>query len=192
MKKGFTLAELLIALAILGVLTVFTIPKVLNTNQDQEKKAIFREIIGAFSTLTYTGWQSQEINRNTGTYNYHDYYYSRLNAVKICPTNSAVQGCWDVAIQGDPWNASNPAAREGAILHNGATIVGFRNYGNPYGSVMIDWNGTAPPNAKGEDQLLLLLCVSPDGAKCFGIRAGDIKPVGWETESIALYREIFN
>jgi prepilin-type N-terminal cleavage/methylation domain-containing protein len=48
-KLGFTLAELLIALAILGVIATFTIPKVLNTQQDSKYKAIAKEAASTIS-----------------------------------------------------------------------------------------------------------------------------------------------
>lgn len=52
-KKGFTLAELLIALAILGVIATFTIPKVLQSGTSGQNKAIAKEaasmVAGAFS-----------------------------------------------------------------------------------------------------------------------------------------------
>lgn len=41
---GFTLAELLIALGILGVIATFTIPKVLSAQQETQKKAIAKEV----------------------------------------------------------------------------------------------------------------------------------------------------
>lgn len=51
--KGFTLAELLIALAILGVIATFTIPKVLNSATSGQNTAIAKEaasmVSGAFS-----------------------------------------------------------------------------------------------------------------------------------------------
>lgn len=43
---GFTLSELLIALAILGVIATFTIPKVLQSQQDGKYNAIAKEAIG--------------------------------------------------------------------------------------------------------------------------------------------------
>ena len=39
MKKGFTLTELLIAVALIGVIAVFTVPKVLNAQGNKENIA---------------------------------------------------------------------------------------------------------------------------------------------------------
>jgi prepilin-type N-terminal cleavage/methylation domain-containing protein len=47
---GFTLAELLIALAILGVIATFAIPKILSAQQDSRSNAIAKEAAGAIST----------------------------------------------------------------------------------------------------------------------------------------------
>lgn len=47
--SGFTLAELLIALAILGVIATFTIPKVLLVQQGQQYNAMAKEVAGMIS-----------------------------------------------------------------------------------------------------------------------------------------------
>lgn len=48
--QGFTLAELLIALGLLGVIATFTIPKILNENTlDNSYNAVVKEEVGAIS-----------------------------------------------------------------------------------------------------------------------------------------------
>jgi prepilin-type N-terminal cleavage/methylation domain-containing protein len=57
-NSGFTLAELLIALAILGVIATFTIPKIIGSASNGQNTAIAKEaasmISGAYSTYTLT------------------------------------------------------------------------------------------------------------------------------------------
>lgn len=59
---GFTLAELLIALAILGVIATFTIPKILSTTQSSEYKSIAKEaaamVSEAYQLYTYENGSS--------------------------------------------------------------------------------------------------------------------------------------
>ena len=55
-QKGFTLAELLISLAILGVIATFTIPKILSSSSSGQNTAVAKEVAsmvsGAFTTYT--------------------------------------------------------------------------------------------------------------------------------------------
>ena len=57
---GFTLAELLISLAILGVIATFTIPKILTSQQNSQKAAVTKEVIamisGAFTAYQQNTW----------------------------------------------------------------------------------------------------------------------------------------
>src|SRR3712207_5952575 len=64
MKRGFTLAELLIALAILGVIATFTIPKVLNSQQDGKYKAMAKETVSAVSEAFSNYQKSNTVTGN--------------------------------------------------------------------------------------------------------------------------------
>ncbi len=56
---GFTLAELLICIAILGVIAVFTIPKIITTQQNQSYTAFVKEstsiLTGAYTKANFDG-----------------------------------------------------------------------------------------------------------------------------------------
>src|SRR5688572_255419 len=113
--NGFTLAELLIALGILGVIATFTIPKVLQNQQSSEKKAVFRETIAALSDITYTGNISGELTRD----NISTFIFQKMNAVTICPADASTQGCWPNT---HPSFNAGETTEGGATLHNGAVI----------------------------------------------------------------------
>lgn len=53
--SGFTLAELLIALAILGVISAFAIPKILSAQQNEKKEAVTRETLGTIMAILHQG-----------------------------------------------------------------------------------------------------------------------------------------
>jgi prepilin-type N-terminal cleavage/methylation domain-containing protein len=58
MGSGFTLAELLVALAILGVIATFAIPKVLQAQQDQRYNATAKEFMAAVENA----YQQHQLN----------------------------------------------------------------------------------------------------------------------------------
>jgi prepilin-type N-terminal cleavage/methylation domain-containing protein len=81
--KGFTLAELLIALAILGVIATFTIPKVLQSQQDSKNKAIAKEGAGTISAA-YDAYRAKNNSTTMSTYMLTPYF----NYVKLDTTST--------------------------------------------------------------------------------------------------------
>lgn len=49
MKDGFTLAEVLITLAIIGIVAAMTLPTVINNTQDKQFKAMFKKQYSALA-----------------------------------------------------------------------------------------------------------------------------------------------
>lgn len=174
-RKGFTLAELLICLAILGVIAIFTIPKVLTSVQNNQKATIFKEIIATFSQAAY----------NANTLGDSTYFPTHINALKICTGNSSTQGCFTQAYTGP--SAENNQA--GYILHNGANVAGFDWYNASATGIVIDWNGPGAPNIYGDDQLGVMVCFDLGTPCTTGRYAGSIWPK--DATSITLWNQIF-
>lgn len=127
--QGFTLAELLIALAILGVIATFTIPKVLQSQQDGKYNAIAKEAVamvsGAYSAykLNNEPTASTSMGDLTPFMNYVKYETARtIDFVQTQTTrdcDGTVSGC--------------------LLLHNGA-VLRYTLGGSHFG-------GTASTNA---------------------------------------------
>jgi len=146
--SGFTLAELLIALAVLGIIAAFTIPKVLTSQQSNKDSAILKETVSALEDIILNGIKRGEIN--TASPDMSTYVKSRINAIRVC-ANATADGCW-IHASDCPFPAE--FTESGYILANGATLAGFRD-AITYEGFMIDANGATPPNLLGQDQLYL-------------------------------------
>lgn len=172
-QSGFTLAELLIALLILGEIATFTIPKVLTASQQQQKIATFKETISTFAGLAYMA------NLQSDT----TYFPNKLNAVKVCNSNANTQGCWSHTNNANTGEGNEP----GFVLHNGATVAGFNGYTGSNG-IIVDWNGPLGPNIRGDDQIYLYICFD-QGNGCWSYKAGQI--IGVDPIDDTLYQSIF-
>ena len=113
-KSGFTLAELLIALAILGVIATFTIPKVLTTAGDGQNTAIFKEAASMISGAQQGVQQQSGITVTTATHDFTPF----MNYVNRTTDGTAID------------NATTDIACTAAIpcinLHNGG-VIGYTN-----------------------------------------------------------------
>jgi prepilin-type N-terminal cleavage/methylation domain-containing protein len=67
LRKGFTLAELLIALALLGIIASFTIPKVLESSTNAKYKAMAKEAAGMISGAYQNLKLANGLSANTTT-----------------------------------------------------------------------------------------------------------------------------
>ncbi len=137
-NKGFTLAELLSALAILGVIATFTIPKVLQGSQNGQKLAITKEIAASISSA-YSAYNLDSTpTSTTGPIDLTSYFnYVRLDTSSLIDEREGL-------------TSANCAAanRVCMVLHNGATLAVYDT---------VNFAGTSSLNA-------VWFLVDPDGS----------------------------
>jgi len=113
-SNGFTLAELLIALSILGVIATFTIPKILQSTSDQTDNSIAKEAVSMVSQAYQAYRLSNTVTSATGFSDLTPY----MNYVTVDTLNTVVI---DRAYNDTTTACSStyPCLR----LHNGARIL---------------------------------------------------------------------
>lgn len=200
---GFTLAELLLALLILGVIATFTIPKVLTAQHDSQKKAVFRETISALYQVYYQGilenaFSGMSVAPAPSSVIVQTWLNSKINAIKICPTDADGEGCFTQPYDGGPLVDDQGGfllASKANIVHGGSLCYGACQTAGGISILMIDYNGAADPNLMGEDQLVVVFVLYDmpvDGSlgELSGRKAGTA--VTMDAESQQLWNEIFS
>lgn len=170
-KKGFTLSETLITLAVLGIIIAATIPTLINTTNKHNYVNGLKKAYLILKTAT-----SQLMADNSGTMinmvatndagTLLNKYCSKLNCVQVCA--SLTPGCFSNStaaknLYGDNFwfDATNSSNIASAILSNGmllsVTADDFSGTASLVGSVWVDVNGFKPPNTAGRDIFGFLL-----------------------------------
>ena len=179
MKKGFTLAEVLITLAIIGVVAALTIPVVVHNYQ---KKALYTQFMKAYNTISSAmdlitvdhgsisgwNWGYFEYNDETEEFEMTDegdnpfanYIAPALKAVQICEDSTDclaesytdLSGTKDVSKRLMGYNSygSTPAV----VLSDGS-VFAVRNAGNYAIYFTVDTNGKKGPNVLGRDVFVI-------------------------------------
>lgn len=196
--SGFTLSELLVAIAVLGIVAIFAIPKLIQGSMDSKRVTTFKETISIVERILYEGKLSGELVDNG---NVREYFLSRINAAKTCWNNSYTEGCWPQNTPAQIVQAGEP----GVVLAGGAAITGFNSYGPPSepdscfwggNNLVIDWNGPEPPNIIGDDQMRLVIWTCQGTSNAVANAKIGTTHFNWSsfgpqfTTSETLYREI--
>ncbi|MBP3846159.1 type II secretion system protein [bacterium] len=175
MKKGFTLSELLMALTIVGVIAVLTVPVMMNNVHNK----MFATQVKNMSAMIEQLAQDQLLVHRTRDLSDTDFgdAATLLNdknfaITKNCAPDKALKDCWKTTADGDSKvkykkiggsNMGGFTASRTVILKNGV-IVKYNtesNSGKTVGFFMIDINGNDKPNILGRD--LFGFYVTPSG-----------------------------
>jgi prepilin-type N-terminal cleavage/methylation domain-containing protein len=87
--SAFTLSELLVALAILGLIATFTIPKVLHNIEQNQVKSILKANISAVHAVLFAAWQARTYTTSSTLME------TGLNYAHRCPSTNVVGPCAD-------------------------------------------------------------------------------------------------
>jgi prepilin-type N-terminal cleavage/methylation domain-containing protein len=153
---GFTLAELLVTVGLIGIVSALTIPSVLQGAEVAQRRAIFKETIRMISDAAET--LTADPNAPTG------FYAAFSTRLKILESGITAADGW-------------------VLLQNGARLYSLNNAFNRCDTVGIDLNGTAPPNRIGEDVVGIVVSWAPNNvvsgmtASTAVFTGGMVKPI---------------
>lgn len=168
-RFGFTLAEVLITLGIIGVVAAMTIPTLMNNAQDNEfhtaAKKAFSVFANATQKMTYEnsgiGWDNSGSDATVNSKNMADAYAQYFSVIKEDFIENLHPLDW-YTYKSSTHNSSNSnGTRWGLLLKDGMVLKfwGAQNCTTvlpngtlPYcGGIWVDTNGNKPPNMWGRD-----------------------------------------
>jgi Tfp pilus assembly major pilin PilA len=191
-KIAFTLAEILITLLIIGVISSIVIPGLINDSKEAEYTAALKKVYAELSQATIriqspdSGVTIPSADDPSGV---RDAYGSVLHFVKA----DTVQNIWgeigynNSASTYRNYKGTAPAyihmfnSYPAAILANG-TFIGFASRyreSNGFHEIYVDINGSKGPNMQGMDVFKFLLMYQSSGYYKLLPMGADGTPTGW-------------
>lgn len=156
-KYGFTLAEVLITLGIIGVIGALTIPALMSNIADAQYKTAYKKAYSAASQawmqavndgniLERTDWvdtPSRIANFNA--------FKSYFKVIKECSSNNN-SDCW---ANGELTYGGYPNTSASAFIDNSGMAWSLMSNGSGMGAeLLLDTNGQQKPNKYGQDRFL--------------------------------------
>jgi prepilin-type N-terminal cleavage/methylation domain-containing protein len=191
MKKGFMLSEVLIALAVIGIVTALTVPAIVKNYQKQEAVAKLKKAWSMISQAynnsqaqngMYQTWDSA-IDITASEY-FNRYWKPYLKVAKIC---NAYSDCgyesnlpWVYATGSSIDRAVvSPSARTTFLTPDGILYVIFAYTGDnsKNSDIYIDLNGSKKPNKLGHDLFMFLRTDKGIVPYCYNGRIRDINSI---------------
>lgn len=170
-KKGFTLAEVLITLVIIGVIAAMTIPTVINNYRKQEYVSKLKKVYSTLAQATHTiiaeeGSPKADVG-GWGTWSNIPYLYKKHMSAKDCPRSNCVtqySSTGPKTLSGQPtsaWHADGIVLADGTQFVYGNVSSTCTYQGSKCFEIFVDINGGKKPNQYGRD--VFVFAVYEDG-----------------------------
>ena len=159
--KGFTLAEVLVTLSILGIIAALTIPSLVQNTQDNSYKTAYKKAFSVANQawmqamaedkiVTRTIWADSASNATNW-----NVFKSYFNVAKDCSSNNNAE-CWS-SLPGDEKliGSGCPTSTASAFIDNSGMVWSRScNVGCGF-EFFLDTNGFKGPNKFGKDRFIL-------------------------------------
>ena len=175
MKKfGFTLAEVLITLAIIGVVAAMTIPTLVQNYKQkqmivalQKSYALFKNVfeLSKVDHGDFSSWQWTHIDYESRTQHFWEtYLLPYLKVAKTCfPISEDCYPYTEARMLNGVYNLHTVTNDGIVVLNDGTTIWSWSSNDlyNPHIRINIDINGSKAPNVVGKDIFYFFFTTSP-------------------------------
>lgn len=185
-NQGFTLAEVLITLGIIGIVAAITIPTLMKSTNDAELKNKWKKEFSALVQAT-NSMKNENGGGMTGLFtsgasSMLSEYSKYLSVNKTCLTDSETERCiasrYYKGLDGTGSGGTDALNIPGIMLNDGTSVVFYQSgtqalncdrvlgatlpLSQTCGNLYVDVNGLKPPNVLGKD--LFLIFVTHTGA----------------------------
>lgn len=163
-KRGFTLAEVLITLSIVGVIASLTIPTFVASSRNKANAAKLSAVVNAVETALTTMMAQETVSDLTET-NFHSKISTNITGaiaelskyLKITLNSTISKGATVTTKNGATLNFR---FEETNATDANAQAAGFSSLG-AIGTLVVDVNGNARPNSNGRD--IFEFCIGKTG-----------------------------
>jgi type II secretory pathway pseudopilin PulG len=152
--SAFTLAEVLITLLVIGVVSSLVIPALINDSKDAEFEVAYKKAFADATNVTKQALANSELTSKITaveadvTLANWNVFKSYFSVSKDCQNNNN-SSCWDHA--GEKININDrPRESENAFVDNAGRA--WSEYGYNENIILVDTNGFKAPNRYGKDR----------------------------------------
>ena len=170
-KKAFTLAEVLIALVIIGVVAALAIPNLIAFYQEQMQITAWKKAysnISSSANMLLKDSGGSFIGAFNGFDSMKDAFKSYFIYIKDCPMNTNIGNCWPLnqhaynyTLVSNGWDLPGIILNDGTLLkfwfgyHSSTCTDGTYYPSGECGIILVDINGFAKPNSFGRDMYVV-------------------------------------